>query len=136
MGRVYLRIRGGFAPCNYAPWVTVGLPPHTRRVPRLPQETSRSSRSTSAYAEGSVGARTPANLTRVYLRIRGGFGALYGDPVDDEGLPPHTRRVRDLLAAVSQTPGSTSAYAEGSESFCFAMLSIWVYLRIRGGFPT
>ena len=47
-------------------------------------------------------------------------------------LPPRTRRIPDAATATAQIRGTTSAYAENTESFLFLDIGHGNYLRVRG----
>ena len=128
----YLRIRGEYpkSPAN-GPRL-LELPPHTRRILFEGQFNAGFSGTTSAYAENTAAQRPKALISGNYLRIRGEYRGHKWHISNARELPPHTRRIPVSFATLGHFFGTTSAYAENTDSLPHKILSIWNYLRIRG----
>ena len=54
----------------------------------------------------------------------------------NQELPPHARRIRELIIEAKRGKGTTSACAENTLRFTQAGKAAWNYLRMRGEYIT
>ena len=90
----YLRVRGEYKPraWAWAPWPE--LPPRTRRIRRVERCHGWEIGTTSAYAENTRITGLLRTFNRNYLRVRGEYASLQGNPYPHQELPPRTRRIQ------------------------------------------
>ena len=65
-----------------------------------------------------------------YLRVRGEYSMTVTDQFAQAELPPRTRRILGVLDARFKSRGTTSAYAENTQTT--PPPPRWNYLRVRG----
>ena len=87
---------------------------------------------TSAYAENTLTGWFSGGAYRNYLRVRGEYIGDARHPVHQAELPPRTRRIRIIIAIIVVRPGTTSAYAENTQSLAPGQILYRNYLRVRG----
>ena len=93
---------------------------------------SPASGTTSAYAENTVSFATTAASGGNYLRVRGEYSMTVTDQFAQAELPPRTRRILGVLDARFKSRGTTSAYAENTQTTPPPPPPRWNYLRVRG----
>ena len=112
------------------------LPPRARRIQETGRPPRRSSGTTSACAENTIGGDYLENFSGNYLRVRGeyrGNGWSLGISVE---LPPRARRIPVTNDSTPPYDGTTSACAENTTAPWNAGITPWNYLRVRGEYHT
>ena len=130
--RNYLRVRGEYYTSLRISSKNSELPPRTRRI-LYPCALSRQRLgTTSAYAENTTAhPATPATL-RNYLRVRGEYPPQQPPGQYKRELPPRTRRIPNSSASLTESSGTTSAYAENTPRRVDGFPLPRNYLRVRG----
>ena len=90
---------------------------------------------TSAYAENTRYFRIKAERERNYLRVRGEYISRPVLPRGTAELPPRTRRILSGFFVALVDIGTTSAYAENTQTGGFRYGPTRNYLRVRGEYP-
>ena len=111
----YLRVRGEYSNTALKVSGSTELPPRARRIPRATPPRYRTGGTTSAHAENTNFKERLRSELRNYLRARGEYGNLGGDPELRLELPPRTRRIRIAPGDIATGQGTTSAHAENTE---------------------
>ena len=71
-----------------------------------------------------------------YLRVRGEYDTHYRIHASKSELPPRTRRILVVAGQPVPAPGTTSAYAENTQSNLHYTVKVRNYLRVRGEYMT
>ena len=106
------------------------LPPRTRRIPCHSPQPPPVVGTTSAYAENTMIRFSMLTDLGNYLRVRGEYSMTVTDQFAQAELPPRTRRILGVLDARFKSRGTTSAYAENTQTT--PPPPRWNYLRVRG----
>ena len=85
---------------------------------------------TSAHAENTCAGEVFSLADENYLRVRGEYSMTVTDQFAQAELPPRTRRILGVLDARFKSRGTTSAYAENTQTT--PPPPRWNYLRVRG----
>ena len=133
--RNYLRVRGEYCGMVTRLRAWVELPPRTRRILGPVLRKSFRGGTTSAYAENTPTPRKCQPATQNYLRVRGEYVTAPWRFSGRMELPPRTRRIRLAQRALEVPSGTTSAYAENTNSPTALPKSAGNYLRVRGEYP-
>ena len=111
------------------------LPPRTRRIRRRRGSASQRLRTTSAYAENTSPRHGGFQAGWNYLRVRGEYVLRSERWKSQAELPPRTRRIQTRRPRYPNQQGTTSAYAENTNSPTALPKSAGNYLRVRGEYP-
>ena len=130
--RNYLRVRGEYCFIIIFAFLLRELPPRTRRIPLAAAKPVGAAGTTSAYAENTAWGTIAGGGPRNYLRVRGEYKPRAWAWAPWRELPPRTRRIQDQGRARAQTCGTTSAYAENTQTGGLFDHPQWNYLRVRG----
>ena len=110
-----------------------GLSPPTRGSLRPGLTGATHSGSIPAHAGEPYSCSYRPYRIGVYPRPRGGAPGTDGFGIEYQGLSPPTRGSPSARSSVGQIPGSIPAHAGEPIRPWFAVISIWVYPRPRGG---
>ena len=126
----YLRVRGEYISESTLAAGPPELPPRTRRIPCHSPQPPPVVGTTSAYAENTMIRFSMLTDLGNYLRVRGEYSMTVTDQFAQAELPPRTRRILGVLDARFKSRGTTSAYAENTQTT--PPPPRWNYLRVRG----
>ena len=129
--RNYLRVRGEYRVIRHNRRQWWELPPRTRRIPCHSPQPPPVVGTTSAYAENTMIRFSMLTDLGNYLRVRGEYSMTVTDQFAQAELPPRTRRILGVLDARFKSRGTTSAYAENTQTTP-PPPPRWNYLRVRG----
>ncbi len=131
--RAYLRVRGGTVERSHVELDPVGLSPRKRRNLRSDALQDAQCGPISAYAEEPARPSGRAAETEAYLRVRGGTALPGGANLVRTGLPPRTRRNREVVKTREPDKRPISAYAEERGFVHHERHNYGAYLRVPGG---
>ena len=130
--RNYLRVRGEYTSPTTPTRSNSELPPRTRRIRHNPICVVHKFGTTSAYAENTSSRGLFRGAKLNYLRVRGEYSTR-GREGDKRGeLPPRTRRIHEEFYPCWKFFGTTSAYAENTNTTKPLGTELRNYLRVRG----
>ena len=133
--RVYPRVCGGTASSWCCRPAATGLSPRVRGNPLAPRRSGRRRGSIPACA-GEPAASSPIRCSsRVYPRVCGGTGVLFGHGIRDLGLSPRVRGNRRGPASRTPNRGSIPACAGEPTGDWISLDADEVYPRVCGGTP-
>ena len=128
----YLRVRGEYFLSEAIKEGREELPPRARRIPRATPPHARTTGTTSACAENTVGFYWAGAPPRNYLRVRGEYQASKISSSSSKELPPRARRIQEDSWLFGLPGGTTSACAENTAAEGTKKRKKRNYLRVRG----
>ena len=128
----YLRARGEYPYRGGTFFLSLELPPRTRRIHGRAGAILGAKGTTSAHAENTSRFWIQPAFSGNYLRARGEYSAIFARNSSAWELPPRTRRIPKDRAAAFLATGTTSAHAENTIGAKLAVSCDWNYLRARG----